>query len=568
VTVPGPAPGRSWSRVERRLAAVIVLLAAALWAPRLQGPLDLRYDAGVYYILGQSLAEGRGYRLLNEPGAIEAIQYPPVLPAVAALHQLVLGTSDPVVVGHALRLTMALLFLGYAFALFALARRYLPPGFAFAVALLAILNVQVIFLSDYFSADLPFAAVTLFFFVAPAGFAAGALAVLAFGLRTAGVALLVAWGAQSLLHRRWAEAAVRLSVTVAAVGGWQAYVHHVKAGVEFSNPAYPYQRAAYQFYNVGYVENMSYVDPFRPELGLAGKRDLAQRLGANLQAIPTALGEAATLERGWLIGELNRVRERSPALAPPDWTIPATLGLLSAMVIGGLVLLARRGQWLPVIYVVGSIALIVVTPWPGQFRRYLVPLAPILALAMVLVPATISVHAGRSGARGWRAAAFAAQAMIAFVLVQEVYTVYKLFTKHHQPAVMTDASGRGHHFRLFFYEMPWRLHDDGLDWLGGQAPHQAIIATTTPHLAYLRTGMRAVMPPYEIDSTRAAALLAGVPVTYLVVDQLSFLDVARRYAAPVPRAAAAEWPLIYAPSDSGPRIYRREVKVPPSVGSK
>ena len=138
-----PAESRSWSTIELRLAALIVLLAAALWAPRLRGPLDLRYDAGVYYILGRSLAEGHGYRLLNEPGAIEAIQYPPVLPAVAALHQLALGTSDPVVVGHALRLMMALLFLGYALASFALARRYLSPGFAFAAALLAILNVQV-----------------------------------------------------------------------------------------------------------------------------------------------------------------------------------------------------------------------------------------------------------------------------------------------------------------------------------------------------------------------------------------------------------------------------------------
>jgi hypothetical protein len=564
-----PVKSRSWSTTERRLAALILLIAAGLWAPRLQGPLDLRYDAGVYYILGRSLAEGHGYRLLNEPGAIEAIQYPPVLPAVAALHQLVLGTSDPVVVGHALRLTMALLFLGYAFASFALARRYLAPGFAFAVALLAILNVQVLFLSDYFAADLPYAAVSLFFFVAPVGFAAGALAVLAFGLRTAGVALLAAWAAQSLLHRRWREAAVRLSVAVATAAGWQAYVHHVKTGVEFSNPAYSYQRAAYQFYNVGYVENMSYVDPFRPELGPAGRRDLAERLGTNLRAIPTAVGEAATLERGWLVGEVKRVRERLPALAPPDWTVFATLGLLSAMVIGGLVLLARKGQWLPVIYVVGSIALIVVTPWPGQFRRYLVPLAPILALALVSVPATIAAHAGRSGGRGWRAASLTGQAMIAFVLVQEVYTVYKVFTKHHQPAVMTDANGRVHHFRLFFYDLAWQLHDDGLEWLGRQKSHQAIIATTTPHLAYLRTGMRAVMPPYEIDSTRAAALLAGVPVTYLVVDQLSFLDVARRYAAPVSRAAAAEWPLVYATSDSGPRIYRRlELKGPPSVGSK
>jgi hypothetical protein len=564
-----PAPSRSWSRTERRLASLTVLLAAALWAPRLQGPLDLRYDAGVYYILGRSLAEGRGYRLLNEPGAIEAIQYTPVLPAVAALHQLVLGTADPVVVGGGLRLTMALLFLGYALAAFALARRYLSPGFAFATALLAILNAQVLFLSDYFAADLPYTAVSTFFFVAPPGLAAGALAVCAFGLRTAGVALFAAWAAQSVLQRRWREAAVRLGLGLATVASWQAYVHHVKSGPEFARPAYSYQRAAYQFYNVGYVENMAYVDPFRPELGVAGRRDLVDRLGTNLRAIPTALGEAATLQRGWFVGEVARVRERFPALAPPEWTISAALGVLSAMVIGGLVLLAHAGHWLPVLYVAGSIALIVVTPWPGQFGRYLVPLAPILALAFITVPAALAGRARRVGSRGWRAASLAGLAMIAFVLVQEVYTVYKLFTKHHQPAVMTDATGRIHRYRLFFYDRTWRLHDDGLDWLARQEPRHAVIATSTPHLAYLRTGMSAVMPPYEINTTRASELLAGVPVTYLVVDQLSFIDVSRRYGAPVAEAAAAEWPLVYAPNDSGPRIYRRAAaKAVPSIGSK
>src|SRR2546427_4578172 len=94
--------------------SALVLLAVLLWIPRLRGPLDLRYDAGVYYILGTSLAEGRGYRLLNEPGAIEAIQYPPLLPAVGAIAERVLGTDDPAVVGHWLRLGSMLLYAAYA----------------------------------------------------------------------------------------------------------------------------------------------------------------------------------------------------------------------------------------------------------------------------------------------------------------------------------------------------------------------------------------------------------------------------------------------------------------------
>ena len=140
-----PAESRPWSTIELRLAALIVLIAAALWAPRLRGPLDLRYDAGVYYILGRSLAEGHGYRLLNEPGAIEAIQYPPVLPAVAALHRAGPGNQRsrrgrpcaPAHDGAAVsRVRPCVVRAGATVPV---------AGFAFAAALLAILNAQVVF---------------------------------------------------------------------------------------------------------------------------------------------------------------------------------------------------------------------------------------------------------------------------------------------------------------------------------------------------------------------------------------------------------------------------------------
>ena len=46
----------------------VLVLAILLWLPRLTGPIDLRWDAGVYYLLGTSLAKGHGYRILSEPG--------------------------------------------------------------------------------------------------------------------------------------------------------------------------------------------------------------------------------------------------------------------------------------------------------------------------------------------------------------------------------------------------------------------------------------------------------------------------------------------------------------------
>src|SRR5262245_9284032 len=107
--------------------SALVFLSLVSWLPRLRGPLDLRYDAGVYYILGTSLANGNGYRLLNEPGAIQAVQYPPLLPLFAAAHQRVAGSSDPAIAGHLLRVSFFAIFLCFIVAVYLLSRHYLTP---------------------------------------------------------------------------------------------------------------------------------------------------------------------------------------------------------------------------------------------------------------------------------------------------------------------------------------------------------------------------------------------------------------------------------------------------------
>jgi hypothetical protein len=48
-------------------------------------------------------AQGKGYRLLDQPGEIEAMQYPPLVPLIVAAHQRVPGTPDPLKVGSWLR---------------------------------------------------------------------------------------------------------------------------------------------------------------------------------------------------------------------------------------------------------------------------------------------------------------------------------------------------------------------------------------------------------------------------------------------------------------------------------
>src|SRR5438270_10879702 len=110
---------------ESILIAVLLAVAFISWSSRLIGPIDLRYDGSTYYNLGTSLAEGKGYRLLNEPGEIEATQYPPLLPLIVAAHEWVLGTHDVIVDGHWLRITFFLAYIAFALAVYFLLRKLL-----------------------------------------------------------------------------------------------------------------------------------------------------------------------------------------------------------------------------------------------------------------------------------------------------------------------------------------------------------------------------------------------------------------------------------------------------------
>src|SRR5881628_159895 len=146
--------------------SVLLLCQILLSAPRLRGPIDLRYDAGVYYILGTSLAEGKGYRLLDEPAAIQAIQYPPLLPLFVAVHQRLAGRSDPLVVGRMLRISFFAVLLAFIVAAYLLSRQFLPPVLAFLATVPMLLHIETTWSSEYLSAELPFALGSVLFLLA------------------------------------------------------------------------------------------------------------------------------------------------------------------------------------------------------------------------------------------------------------------------------------------------------------------------------------------------------------------------------------------------------------------
>ena len=557
-------------RSTRSLVILALLaLTVAIWLPRLRGPIDLRWDGGTYYVLGTALAQGKGYRLLNEPGEIQAVQYPPLLPAIVAVHQWVLRTSDPMVVGHWLRLVFFLMFMVYALASYALLERFLPTGYAFVGVVVCLLHLFSMFLSELLFAELPFALVSVLFvlFSAKPGsrghpILAAVCATLAYLLRTAGIALLIAWVGESVLRREFKRAALRGVTAVLPILGWQAYIAGVEASASYTTPAYPYQRAEYLFYNVSYVANLSLRDPYRPELGKASLADVGTRVVGNLARLPRSLGEAVSAERA----QWQRLLARLPGARGLAWersgdtVTTVAVAFLGILVLGGIAIqLAGPGR-VGALYVLACIGVVCLTPWPLQWKRYWSPLAPFLVLALLQCLLALRSYVWLAGPNPARLVArMLLPAVVCVALVVEVFTVLHAYRTIRGDVVLHDRQGSPVQFSLFYYTGPDRELDEALEWLRARARPTDVVATAMPHWAHLVTGAKTVMPPFEADPQKAEILLDAVPVRYIVMDSTD-VDIAhlmRRSTAEVLRAGPARWTQIYTGPSGLVAVYER-----------
>src|SRR5262249_52021945 len=161
-------------------------------------------------------------------------------------------------------------------------RRWLSPWHAFFPALMFLLSLHTYFMGSLAFAEMPFTLASLLFLVPPhssrnGDFWSGGWAITAYLLRRIGIVLLVTWVAEAALRARWKAAIVRTVVAMVPLLLWQGYVHNVEGSQGYQHPAYAYQRAPYQFYNVSYSRNVAYVDPFRPNLGLITRGQLLRR---------------------------------------------------------------------------------------------------------------------------------------------------------------------------------------------------------------------------------------------------------------------------------------------------
>lgn len=540
---------------------VLLLITTAMWVPRRAGPIDLRVDAAVYYVLGTSLAQGDGYRLLNEPGDIRAVQYPPLVPGIIAADQFLAGRSDTLVAGRSLKrlwFVFFLLFLLFSYYYF---RRTLCSYWAFTGALMCALNVELLFYSNQCTAEIPFALISVIFVLVHRNLPryqvlSAILATSAFFCRTIGIALFATWVVDALTRKQFRNAALRSSLAAICLLSWGAYIRSVEKSSEYRKPAYPYQRAAYMFYDVSYSQNVIYKDPFRPELGKASLRDRLARFIENTRAIPRALGEAvSTYKLYW---------DEAPATLNRQirfHLLPASIGLVFMDMVGWFVLISivllllRKRELLVALYVLFTLFIACCAPWQ-QIVRYMLPTVPFLLCAFFeglrstrLWLATTAPPWGKRLAGGFISAG------LALIVGQQALSLV-IASRYSMPETYRTSRAALIQFPQFLFQDEDVALGQAADWIRDHAEPGDILAAAMPQWVYLKTGLKTVMPPFESDPKRADSLLDSVPVRYLIIESKSRMgDSAKDYMSSVVRAFLKEWPVVYTNREATVRVF-------------
>ncbi len=557
------SPSR-WMFADGICIAALLMLVGLIWMPRAAGPIDLRWDASVYYLTGVSMAEGRGYRLLNEPGEIQAVQYPPLVPAIVALHQKALGTTDAFEVGRWLKVTWWAFFGAFAVLTFGFIRSFLPSGWAMLATAIPILHPDFYINASYASSELPFAMATaafLFAYYRQQGRTreclTAAAAILAFFSRTIGVGLFAAWFVDALLRKQFRTAAVRGIIAAACVLSWSAYIRRVENSAEYRSPAYSYQRAGYMFYNVSYGRNMAYIDPFRPELGTVSPSILAVRAAGTVPDLLERIGIAVTTKEGhWgLLRQNVKSRTGLDLLGPHGLRFVLNgLGLLTA---AGLVVLLLGGDILIPAFLAAIVGAASLAPWPTQFFRYVAPVLPLFSLAFCCCIRT-AILQSESLRLSWgrRAIRFACVVLVVGVLSVQAAS-FGIAHRHRFEVGTLKQRDREITYRHIWYGKPDIALDTALEWIAVHAAPTDVIAASMPQWAYLRTGLKSVMPPFE-EPERAQALLDSVPVRYLVFENPSeHVNPAAFYTTQLIATTSDRWREVFADEDRYVTVYER-----------
>lgn len=457
-------------------AAVALALALAAFDPY----LFTGGDNAQYYALTRALATGRGYVDLVRPGAPAHTLYPPGYPLLLLPFYLVSGGSLVAMKALSLLAAAALLW-----AVYALARR--DPGVPVwaAAAAVGLTGLFPVFreYAHWVLSDMTYTALAtaaLLAFQRQTDPVAGeprwsgwvlacGLALAAFYVRVAGLALLAAVVGWALLGRRLRRAAVVTCVFALGVLPWVVWARR-------SAPVAP----------TGYLDQATLSSPLSAPPG--------ERLHALWERLVDVVVEYGSYQLPGLFWPVS----------PP----PPAARALGAAVGGALVLygawrlLRRRGLRPWDLYVATTLGLIYLWPWLGE--RIFLTLAPFLWLYLLAGADAVSRRLGGGPRPAMAAALLVAAGLVAGGLAAAGRQI---------PRTRAYLAGD----RLEGYSSFWRDYFDAAAWIGEHAP-DAVVLARKPTLVWYWSGRPSVVYPRRAGPEETLRFLRETGVTHFLFE--------------------------------------------------
>ncbi len=310
--------------------------------------------------------------------------------------------------------------------------------------------------------------------------------------------------------------------------------------------------------NVSYLRNTALVDSFAPEKGYVTSRGRLRRFADNVLLMPSKIGAAVSTSENYSMSHFLQLGKhvRLPSAISARRGVVLGLSMLGFLVVGGLLIFVSRREWFIPCYVAGYVVLLCSTPWPGQFERYLMPLAPCFVLCLFQALLFITRRSNRLRFRRWRfSGGVFIVTILCAILVMQAMTLYSMYSDGLQRVTHHDRHGRTMEYQQFYYSSAYRDLDEALDWLMVHGDPGQVVAGAWPHWIYLRTGFKAVLPPFEVDSAKAQRLLDTVPVKYLILGLDHDVLGINRYMLPVLEQEPGKWQQIFSTRDGKALIY-------------
>ena len=486
------------------IAAGLVLAALLIYALRVNEVAGLMADDAWYALLGKSLADGTGYKIISS--AAEAI-HPLPPPGFSALLSIVFRASPdfpqnvPLLKSVSIAAMMGVGLLTYGYL-----RRHrqqsreiagcvavataLVPAFVFlatstlmseGVFTLAQLAAVVLIHRSVEASD---ARRRLLLTIAAAGLTAAAVLI-----RSAAAGLVLAMIFWLVYERRWKGAALYAAVVVLSLLPWMTYARLNAPTAE--------QRAAHGGpLAYDYLDQLTMRWAGVPGSGRVTIADIPARIVTNLTNVaardiggifvPAILrGPSESGEE--VVSLWGSTGLASGGMGAAGETMAISL-LLSSIVLTGFIVTVRRRMTVAEFLVPISVAIILL--WPFASFRFMLPLIPFLFFYLVVGLQTLT--------RSAQVARIVLLCVIGLSLFDHAGYVFHM--RRQSEPVQGGWVGSA------------REVDTALVWIRDNLGSDGIIATTNPALLYLRTGRKSIT--YDAGSQMATWKARGV--RYLV----------------------------------------------------